>query len=98
MPPAGFEPAIPVSERPQTHDLDRSVTGIGCQFYIIKCNLSQLYAGIFSVFFVKKLHYTAVITASAGYSSIWVSPKYNSTTAKPPSQIFIEFKIFLKDS
>ena len=23
MPPAGFEPAIPASERPQTHALDR---------------------------------------------------------------------------
>jgi hypothetical protein len=29
MPPAGFETAIPVSERPQTHNLDRAATGIG---------------------------------------------------------------------
>jgi hypothetical protein len=29
MPPVGFEPTIPVSERPQTHALDRTVTGIG---------------------------------------------------------------------
>jgi hypothetical protein len=29
MPPAGFEPAIPASERPQTHFVDRSATGIG---------------------------------------------------------------------
>jgi hypothetical protein len=29
MPPAGFEPTIPVSERPQTQALDRAVTGIG---------------------------------------------------------------------
>jgi hypothetical protein len=29
MPPAGFETAIPVSERPQTHALDRAATGIG---------------------------------------------------------------------
>jgi hypothetical protein len=29
MPPAGFEPAIPASERLQTHALDRAVTGIG---------------------------------------------------------------------
>jgi hypothetical protein len=29
MPPEGFEPAIPASERPQTHALDRAVTGIG---------------------------------------------------------------------
>ena len=29
MPPAGFEPAIPASEWPQTHALDRTTTGIG---------------------------------------------------------------------
>jgi hypothetical protein len=29
MPPAGFEPTIPVSERPQTHALDRAATEIG---------------------------------------------------------------------
>jgi hypothetical protein len=33
MPPAGFEPTIPVSERPQTHALDRAVTGIGERKY-----------------------------------------------------------------
>jgi len=27
--PAGFEPAIPTSEQPQTHALDRATTGIG---------------------------------------------------------------------
>jgi hypothetical protein len=29
MPPVGFEPMILVSERPQTHALDRAATGIG---------------------------------------------------------------------
>jgi hypothetical protein len=29
MPPAGSEPAIPASERPQTYALDRALTGIG---------------------------------------------------------------------
>jgi len=29
MPPAGFEPATPASERPQTHALDREANGIG---------------------------------------------------------------------
>ena len=29
MSPAGFEPAIPASERPQTHALDRAAIGIG---------------------------------------------------------------------
>jgi hypothetical protein len=31
MPPEGFEPTIPASERPQTHALDRAATGIGRQ-------------------------------------------------------------------
>ena len=30
MLPAGFEPAIPASDRPQTLALNRSATGIGC--------------------------------------------------------------------
>jgi hypothetical protein len=29
MPPAGFEPAIPANERPQTHALDSTAIGIG---------------------------------------------------------------------
>jgi hypothetical protein len=29
MPPAGLEPTIPASERPQTHALDRAAAGIG---------------------------------------------------------------------
>jgi hypothetical protein len=29
MPPAGFEPAIPASDRPQALILDRSATGTG---------------------------------------------------------------------
>jgi hypothetical protein len=32
MPPAAFEPAIPGSERPQTHALDRTHTGYGNSF------------------------------------------------------------------
>jgi len=32
MPPAGFETAIPASERPQTHALDRAAIGIGNLF------------------------------------------------------------------
>jgi hypothetical protein len=33
MPPVGFEPIILVSERPQTHALDRTATGIGNIIY-----------------------------------------------------------------
>jgi hypothetical protein len=35
MPPVGFEPIIPLSERPQTHALDRTATGIGRLRHII---------------------------------------------------------------
>jgi hypothetical protein len=33
VPPAGLEPAVPASERPQTHSLDRAATGIGLLLY-----------------------------------------------------------------
>jgi hypothetical protein len=33
MPPAGFEPSIPASERTQTHALDSAATGIGEMSY-----------------------------------------------------------------
>jgi hypothetical protein len=38
MPPAGFEPTIPESERTQTHALDRAATGIGQWRYIKLAN------------------------------------------------------------
>jgi hypothetical protein len=31
IPPAGFEPAIPASERSQTHAIDRAASGIGLE-------------------------------------------------------------------
>jgi hypothetical protein len=37
MYPAGFEPAIPASEQPQTHDLDRTATGIS-SLYVFRLN------------------------------------------------------------
>ena len=36
MPPAGFEPEIPASERPQTYALDRAATGTG-NYLILVC-------------------------------------------------------------
>jgi len=33
MLPAGFEPAIPASERQQTQPLDGAVTGIGTKYH-----------------------------------------------------------------
>jgi hypothetical protein len=43
MPQAGFEPAIPTRERPQTHALDRTATVIGS--YICYTLLINLHAG-----------------------------------------------------
>jgi hypothetical protein len=40
--PAGFEPTIPASERPQTHALDRTATGIGCVVYSVKIFLHRV--------------------------------------------------------
>ena len=37
MPPAGFKPSIPASDRPQTFFLDRSATGIGKMVVYKKC-------------------------------------------------------------
>jgi hypothetical protein len=42
MLPAGFEPTIPASERPQTYALDRAVTGIGCIFSYFYRNTTWL--------------------------------------------------------
>ena len=36
MLPAGFEPAVPASERPKTHALDRTATGVSYVAPIIK--------------------------------------------------------------
>jgi len=37
MPPVGFEPTIPASERPQTYALDRAATGNGrTKIYVTK--------------------------------------------------------------
>jgi len=38
MPLAGFEPAIPENERPQTHDSDLAATGIGTVLLIVGQN------------------------------------------------------------
>ena len=40
MPPAGFEPTIPVGDRLHTLALDRSVTGIGHLITVIKSIIS----------------------------------------------------------
>jgi hypothetical protein len=50
MPPVGFEPAIPASQRPQTHAFDRAATGMSKNCAYIKPNTA-----------VRKTGYTAYI-------------------------------------
>jgi hypothetical protein len=38
MPPVGFEPTILISERPKTHALDRTATGIGDLWIYVSIN------------------------------------------------------------
>jgi hypothetical protein len=55
MPPVGFEPTILVSERPKTHALDRTTTGIGrwitlsTLIELTDFNLTVTYASHFSL-------------------------------------------------
>jgi hypothetical protein len=54
MPPAGFEPAIPASERPQNHTLDRATDGIGLKMIILS---NFLVPGVFydnAIYFAAK--------------------------------------------
>jgi hypothetical protein len=49
MPSAGFEPAIPVTKRPQTYALDRVGTGIDCVFkLLLLLLLLLLFTGAYS--------------------------------------------------
>jgi hypothetical protein len=64
MPPARFEPAIPASERPQTHALDGATTGIRlCIGYCNKTNRYRKTSNFRNIFilqlteiFFKNLH------------------------------------------
>ena len=38
MPPAGFTPAMSVSEQPQTHAFDRAANGVGNNFIVPEFN------------------------------------------------------------
>ena len=56
MPPAGFEPAIPASRRPQTHVLDRAAIGFGTSIVILTYLLTP-----WSRFLLEKLTGSAAI-------------------------------------
>jgi len=47
MPPAGFEPTIPTSERPQTHALDLAASGIGIGYSLLQLNTNCMEKSLF---------------------------------------------------
>ena len=56
MLPAGFEPAIPVDDRPQTHALDRSATGIGL-ITPYECYITFIYSSYILESFKQNFNY-----------------------------------------
>ena len=56
MPPVGFEPAIPASERPQTYALDRSATGTGTQYGYCHINVFNYLQSLFYRLLWTKFH------------------------------------------
>jgi hypothetical protein len=65
MPPEGFEPAIPASERPQIHALDRAATGIGnslnVHIIIILLTLCTQHSALWICVYTEQLFYRAAI-------------------------------------
>ena len=80
MPPPGFEPTIPASERSQTHALDRAATGIGSKLlYAYKPSTHSKYAGHWPyLFFGSDLIYTGPKAQNLAYTLTFKSsPYYN---------------------
>ena len=55
MSTAGFEPAIPESERPQAHALVRAATAIGSEWYSIQVLPLRLIASVSNALFQRML-------------------------------------------
>jgi hypothetical protein len=69
--PAGFEPTVPASERPQTHALDRATTGIGSRPY-----LSMIKYRPFVIYRVSQ-EKCAILRDSVPYVKVYqYNPKY----------------------
>ena len=50
MPPAGFEPTVPASDRPQTNTLEGAVTGIGLMLHLYSRYLLCDNRGLFQIY------------------------------------------------
>ena len=72
MPPAGFEPAIPASERPQTLALARSATHICLIYRNVEYFERGFYGELFRSLFFRCYQFTA---ASRGGWPVGIAPK-----------------------
>jgi hypothetical protein len=84
MPPAGFEPPIPASDRPQTHALVRAATGIGPVFISV---CYYLWINNFSLLDCDVIWYQSGSTSPRHYGKRL--PDYAASHSKAP-QIFTD--------
>ena len=63
MTPAGFEPAIPTTERPQTHTLHCAATGMGLNVLLYRMLTSQCKSG-YTLTLKSELESTAYVTCN----------------------------------
>ena len=103
MPSAGCEPAIPASQRPQTHTLDRAATGIGfsgllwsSHYQVISLTCIQLFwIAQFADTYCNKLMWQALVaTYRRPYKSVyfiqshkWLLTKHLRTMETPGFKI-----------
>ena len=84
---AGFEPAIPVGERPQTHALDRSATGIACISFFTWINLRMI-KFLYRAWILWKnanLHYRVTHIFLYHYKLTSTLTRFNSVFPQPTS-------------
>jgi hypothetical protein len=81
MPPAAFEPAIPASERRQTHALERAATGIdeGWIICMLKNNRQFL---LHDSIFITKFSVCTALNFSALFPAIFALKHFNSIEKK----------------
>jgi len=58
--PAGFEPEIPASEPPQTHDLDRAAIGIGSHLFFSSETQVRLYCAVILYYYYYYYYYMQI--------------------------------------
>jgi alpha-D-ribose 1-methylphosphonate 5-triphosphate diphosphatase PhnM len=61
MPPVGFETTILVSERPKTHALDRTATGIGSKTILGRPNILVTVLHVYNISYTLRIFKNAIL-------------------------------------